>query len=227
MITEHRSPNFDDRNRVPDLLLLHYTGMTSGTAALQRLCDPQAQVSSHYLVEEDGRVFALVDEEKRAWHAGRSRWTGEEGLNHGSIGIEIVNPGHEFGYRPFPEPQIAAVVALSRDIVARWRIAPARVLGHSDVAPLRKEDPGELFPWARLAGAGVGLWPLAPAPAEADLAASLQAFGYGYLDEDRPAVIRAFQRHFRPSRIDGKADAECRAIARWLADNVDRRDRRA
>lgn len=218
MITEHRSPNFDDRSRAPDLLLLHYTGMQTGAAALQRLCDPTAQVSSHYLVEEDGRVFALVDEDKRAWHAGRSRWAGEEGLNHGSIGIEIVNPGHEFGYRPFPEPQVAAVIALCQGILRRWPIPPGRVLGHSDVAPLRKEDPGELFPWPRLAAAGVGLWPSALAPVtEGGIAADLAAFGYGYLEDDAAAVIRAFQRHFRPGRIDGEADGECRAIARWLA----------
>ena len=222
MITEHRSPNFDDRSRAPDLLLLHYTGMVSGAAALARLCDPAAQVSSHYLVEEDGRVFALVDEEKRAWHAGKSRWAGEEGLNHRSLGIEIVNPGHEYGYRPFPEPQVAAVIALCQEIVGRWAIPPGRVLGHSDVAPLRKEDPGELFPWPRLAAAGIGLWPPALPSADAELGASLAAFGYGYLDEDPAAVIRAFQRHFRPARIDGRADSQCRAIARWLAASVDR-----
>jgi N-acetylmuramoyl-L-alanine amidase len=221
MITERRSPNFDDRSRPPDLLLLHYTGMTSGEAALSRLCDPATQVSSHYLVEEDGRIFRLVDEEKRAWHAGKSRWAGEEGLNGCSLGIEIVNPGHEFGYRPFPEPQIAAVIALCHEIVNRWAIAPWRVLGHSDVAPLRKEDPGELFPWSALAAAGIGLWPPPLPPAEGDLEGALARFGYGYLAEDVPAVVRAFQRHFRPARIDGEADGECRALARWLADSVD------
>jgi N-acetylmuramoyl-L-alanine amidase len=223
MITERRSPNFDDRSRPPDLLLLHYTGMTSGEAALARLCDPAAKVSSHYLVEDDGRVFALVDEDKRAWHAGSSRWAGEEGLNGCSLGIEIVNPGHEFGYRGFPEPQIAAVIALSQEIVGRWSIQPSRVLGHSDVAPLRKQDPGELFPWSRLAAAGIGLWPPPLPPAAGDLESELARFGYGYLDDDAPAVIRAFQRHFRPARIDGQADGECRAIARWLAAGVDRK----
>jgi N-acetylmuramoyl-L-alanine amidase len=227
MIAERRSPNFDDRSRAPDLLLLHYTGMRSGREALDRLCDRAAKVSSHYLVEEDGRIFALVDEEKRAWHAGKSRWAGEEGLNGCSLGIEIVNPGHEFGYRPFPAAQIEAVIALCQEIVARWAIAPGRVLAHSDVAPLRKEDPGELFPWGALAAAGVGLWPPALPPAAGDLAASLAAFGYGYLEENAPAVIRAFQRHFRPARIDGQADGECRAIAQWLAAGVDRAPRRA
>jgi N-acetylmuramoyl-L-alanine amidase len=223
MITEHRSPNFDDRKgRQPDLLLLHYTGMVSGAAALQRLCDPAAEVSSHYLIEEDGRVYALVDEEQRAWHAGRSRWAGEEGLNACSLGIEIVNPGHEFGYRPFPEAQVAAVVALCRDILARWSIPPWRVLGHSDVAPLRKADPGELFPWPRLAAAGIGLWPPALAPAEGELSEVLADFGYGYLEDDAAAVTRAFQRHFRPARIDGLPDGECLAIARWLTAAVDR-----
>ena len=227
MIIDHRSPNFDDRSRAPDLLLLHYTGMVSGAAALARLCDPAAEVSSHYLVEEDGRVFALVDEEKRAWHAGRSRWAGEEGLNACSLGIEIVNPGHEFGYRPFPEPQVAAVIALCQEIVNRWAIPPWRVLGHSDVAPLRKADPGELFPWPRLAAAGIGLWPPDLRPVEGNLASDLAAFGYGYLEDDPAAVIRAFQRHFRPARIDGIADGEGRAIARWLAASVDRAGSRA
>jgi len=166
-IIEAPSPNFDARTKVPDMLVLHYTGMTSGAEALARLRDPEAKVSAHYLVEEDGRIFRLVAEERRAWHAGRSFWKGEEGVNHASIGIEIVNPGHEFGYRPFPEAQIAAVIALLADIRGRWTVEDGRILGHSDVAPARKQDPGELFPWKRLAEAGHGVWADAdPAPGE-------------------------------------------------------------
>ncbi len=160
-IIEAPSPNFDARTKLPDMLVLHYTGMQTGEAALARLCDPEAGVSSHYLVEEDGRIFRLVAEERRAWHAGRSFWKGEEGVNHASIGIEIVNPGHEFGYRPFPQAQIDAVIALVADIRSRWQIDDNRILGHSDVAPARKIDPGELFPWKRLAEAGHGVRPSA------------------------------------------------------------------
>src|SRR5262249_6695143 len=142
-----------------DMLVLHYTGMRTGEAALERLCDPVAKVSSHYLVEEDGTTWRLVPEEKRAWHAGVSFWAGERDINDFSIGIELVNPGHEFGYRPFPEAQMQALEALARDIVDRHAIRPHRVVGHSDVAPTRKTDPGELFDWARLARKGIGLWP--------------------------------------------------------------------
>src|SRR5882724_3577295 len=157
------SPNHDARTAPVDILLLHYTGMQSGVTACERLCDASANVSSHYLVYEDGRVDQLVPEARRAWHAGVSSWKGETDINSRSIGIEIVNPGHEFGYRDFPEAQIEAVKTLCRDIVARHTIPAARVLAHSDVAPARKEDPGEKFPWDRLAAAGIGLW-VAPAP---------------------------------------------------------------
>src|SRR3981081_1730569 len=159
------SPNHGPRVGVarPDILLLHYTGMKTTQAALERLCDPGPQVSSHYLVFEDGRVFQLVAEARRAYHAGASSWEGTTDINSRSVGIEVGNQGHDFGCPEFPEPQVAAVIALCRDIVARWSIAPARVLAHSDVAPLRKRDPGEAFPWRRLAEAGVGLW-VAPAP---------------------------------------------------------------
>src|SRR5579863_873471 len=135
------------------MVVLHYTGMQTGHAALARLRDPAAKVSAHYLVEEDGRVFALVPEERRAWHAGKSFWRGETDINARSVGVEIVNPGHEWGYRPFPDPQIAAVIELLGDIRSRWTIEDARLVGHSDVAPDRKEDPGELFPWRRLSEA--------------------------------------------------------------------------
>jgi N-acetylmuramoyl-L-alanine amidase len=197
-----------------DTLVLHYTGMQSAAAALARLCDPAAKVSAHYLIDEDGCVFALVPEPARAWHAGASAWQVDEGLNDRSIGIELVNPGHEWGYRPFPEPQYRACIALCQAIVGRWPIPPRRVLGHSDVAPARKEDPGELFDWRRLAAEGIGLWPAdgegAPRPL-ATLQAQLARFGYpvprhGRLDRATELVIAAFQRHFRPERVDGVAD---------------------
>jgi N-acetylmuramoyl-L-alanine amidase len=193
--------------------------MQSAAAALERLCDPAAKVSAHYLVDEDGGVMALVAEEARAWHAGVSSWLGETGLNDRSIGIELVNPGHEWGYRPFPEPQYRACIALCREILSRWPIAPRRVLGHSDVAPDRKQDPGELFDWQRLAEAGIGLWPASAGGAPRDtltLQAQLATVGYGVprhgrLDRATRTVIEAFQRHFRPARVDGVADEGTRA----------------
>jgi N-acetylmuramoyl-L-alanine amidase len=143
---EAPSPNFDVRQAPPDMLVLHYTGMRTGEEAIARLRDPAAErrVSAHYVVEEDGRVFRLVPEERRAWHAGVSFWRGQRDVNGASIGIEIVNPGHEFGYRPFPEAQVAAVVALITDVRSRWTIDDGRIVGHADVAPDRKEDPGAL-----------------------------------------------------------------------------------
>ncbi|GAB4354622.1 MAG: N-acetylmuramoyl-L-alanine amidase [Kiloniellaceae bacterium] len=213
-IIDQPSPNHDARpdGQAVDILLLHYTGMQSGAAALARLCDPAARVSAHYLVEEDGRIFRLVPEERRAWHAGVAEWQGAGDINARSVGIEIVNPGHEFGYRTFPADQMAALKLLCLDVLARHPIPAARVLGHSDVAPLRKEDPGELFDWRGLAAAGIGLWPEngSAAVLESAVAKALQRVGYGYTEEDLPAVIRAFQRHFRPSSITGTADAETR-----------------
>jgi len=154
------SPNFDERTGgAPDMILLHYTGMHTAEAALERLCDPAAKVSAHYVITEDGTLHALVPEDKRAWHAGMSYWAGERDINSRSIGIELVNGGHEFGYAPFPEAQIAALITLCRNISARYTIPPARVLGHSDVAPRRKLDPGHLFPWKTLAEQGIGLCP--------------------------------------------------------------------
>jgi N-acetylmuramoyl-L-alanine amidase len=224
------SPNRDDR---PDhagirLLVLHYTGMQSGQEAIDRLCDREAKVSSHYVVEEDGRIFRLVDEEDRAWHAGKSAWGGYQGVNDISIGIEIVNPGHEWGYRPFPAEQMQSVAALAQDIMKRHGILGRHVLGHSDVAPERKEDPGELFDWPWLASQGVGLWHgVAPqasspllyekgveAPAIKLWQEQMQHFGYalpasGAFDDASAAVARAFQRHFRPHRLDGVWDEEC------------------
>lgn len=222
------SPNFDARKAPPDMIVLHYTGMRGGEAALARLRDPAAKVSAHYLVEEDGRVFSLVAEERRAWHAGKSFWRGEKDINSVSIGVEIVNPGHEFGYRPFPDAQIAAVIELLGEVRGRWDVADARILGHSDVAPGRKQDPGELFPWKRLAEAGHGLWVEPPASPGAPLSlgdegtgvfalqAGLTRLGYdsapsGRFDEGTATIVEAFQRHWRPARVDGVADGETRA----------------
>lgn len=228
-ILERPSPNFEPRPAAAsiDILLLHYTGMESAEAALARMCDPNAGVSAHYVVDEDGTIIRLVDEENRAWHAGEAFWAGATDINDRSIGVELVNPGHEFGYRPYPEPQMAALEDLARAILKRHAIPPARVLGHSDVAPQRKRDPGELFDWARLARAGVGLWPQVAEP-EADPAepptearALLARFGYeiapeGAWDEAARNVVAAFQRHFRPWRIDGLIDADTLRRLRWL-----------
>lgn len=220
------SPNFDARAEPePDILLLHYTGMEDAPAALARLRDPAAKVSCHYVVLEDGRVLQLVPEEKRAWHAGIGSWEGEGDVNSRSIGIEIVNRGHDFDYPDFPGVQIEAAIALCRDVMERRRIAPEKVLAHSDVAPLRKIDPGEKFPWKKLFKAGVGHF-VPPVPIgdlggwkEGDsgdrveaLQSMLALYGYGVeitgrFDATTAAVVRAFQRHFRPARIDGIADA--------------------
>jgi len=219
------SPNFGDRRAGIDMLVLHYTGMESAEAALALLRSPEAEVSCHYVVLEDGHILQLVPEAKRAWHAGLSSWEGITDTNSRSIGIEIVNGGHAFGLPPFPEPQIAAVIALCADIVARHSIRADRVLAHSDIAPARKDDPGERFPWDLLAAAGVGhLVEEAQAvggrflmpgdrgqPVEA-LQAMLALYGYGLdltgeYDAATERVVVAFQRHFRRSRVDGVADA--------------------
>ncbi|HET7716441.1 MAG TPA: N-acetylmuramoyl-L-alanine amidase [Bauldia sp.] len=222
----HLSPNHDARDpaKPVDILLLHYTGMVSGEGAVRWLCEPASKVSSHYVVFEDGRVVQLVDETRRAWHAGKSFWAGETDINTRSVGIEIVNPGHEYGYSPFPDAQIDAVIALCHGILGRHAIPPQRVLAHSDVAPLRKQDPGELFPWRRLFEAGVGHW-VPPAPIGAGpvlrpgdagedvnrLRQLFRHYGYGVGEDagfgaELAAVVRAFQRHFRQERVDGFAD---------------------
>lgn len=210
-----KSPNFNDRPEgMPlDMLVIHYTGMRSAEAALERMCDPAAEVSAHYMIDEAGRVFPLVEEEKRAWHAGLASWRGESAVNSRSIGIELVNPGHEFGYRPFPEAQMAALIDLAEGILSRWPIPARNVVGHSDVAPRRKQDPGELFDWRRLAESGIGLWP-EPGAGEGDAARLLGA--YGYETDDLAASLTAFQRHFRPSRCDGVADAETLSLLNGL-----------
>lgn len=219
MIGDLSSPNFDERpaGTVVDMLVLHYTGMQSAAAALARLTDPAAMVSAHYLIEEDGTIVHLVDEEMRAWHAGASFWRGATDINARSIGIELVNPGHEFGYRAFPREQMAGLVDLALGILARWPIPARNVVGHADVAPRRKLDPGELFDWPQLAQAGIGLW-----PAEADecirdedaVRAMLAAIGYE--TENLFATLKAFQRHFRPERVNGRLDWQTARLARGM-----------
>jgi N-acetylmuramoyl-L-alanine amidase len=214
-IIDSPSPNFDEREAPISMLVLHYTGMADAASAIARLSDPEAKVSCHYLVAEDGTVLRMVDEEKRAWHAGQSWWRGVTDVNSASIGIEIVNPGHEFGYRPFPEEQMEALVPLVADIVKRRDIPRANVVGHSDIAPARKQDPGELFDWARLAKLGLAL----PRPTknlmdplwtDGGFLLALERFGYDVRNKD--AAIMAFQRRFRPELMDAEVDGECRAI---------------
>lgn len=219
------SPNRGDRRgRVADAIVLHYTGMPTAEGALARLCDPAAEVSAHYFVFEDGRIAQLVPEADRAWHAGRSFWAGETDMNSASVGIEIANPGHDGGAPPFPDAQIEAVIRLCADIVQRLGVPPQRVLAHSDIAPGRKVDPGERFPWERLAAAGLCLWrPAAPLAdglsmargatgvAVQDLQQRLRSFGFaleptGSYDAATETVVSAFQRRWRPERIDGTAD---------------------
>lgn len=246
------SPNFDARTRAVDLVVLHYTGMQDGETALRRLTDPApvagrypgpwqekstapdaplARVSAHYVVGEDGAVFRLVPEESRAWHAGASSWQGEDDVNSRAIGIEIVNGGHDFGLPEFPRAQLETVIELVRDILARHQLKPSQVVAHSDIAPERKLDPGEKFPWKRLADAGVSVWPepgLA-SPVSGDPIVSVQtqlaAVGYavkqtGVLDAQTKAALMAFQRRFRPALIDGAADDETRTLLASLARSV-------
>ncbi|MFO1127978.1 MAG: N-acetylmuramoyl-L-alanine amidase [Rhodospirillales bacterium] len=203
------------------MLVLHYTGMETAEAALARLLGPEAKVSAHYLIDEAGAITALVAEQDRAWHAGRSFWRGATDINARSIGIELVNPGHEFGYRPFPSVQMGALTDLAGDILARRPIPARNVVGHSDVAPRRKLDPGELFDWRRLAAAGIGLWPEeggGGVDAPVDPAVSLRRLAaIGYETVDAAASLRAFQRRFRPARIDGRLDGETARLIGALA----------
>jgi N-acetylmuramoyl-L-alanine amidase len=224
-LVECRSPNFDARpDGAPvDMLILHYTGMRTAEEALARLCDPDARVSAHYTIDRDGRVYRHVDEEMRAWHAGVSFWAGERNINGRSVGVELVNPGHEFGYVPFEKAQVGALIDLASEILERHPIPPHRVLGHSDVAPARKSDPGELFPWMHLAEFGIGFFPPVDrrAPARegtllgSHVATLLAEFGYGlppHVDVPLETVVVAFQRHFQPTKVDGMADAETVAL---------------
>jgi N-acetylmuramoyl-L-alanine amidase len=230
------SPNTDERQGgPPDMILLHYTGMQDGPSALERLTNRESKVSSHYVVFEDGRIVQCVPEALRAWHAGVSFWAGQTDVNSRSIGIEIVNPGHDFGYPDFPLRQIAAVIALCKSIHTRHRIPVDRVLGHSDVAPARKQDPGEKFPWELLSESYVGHW-VRPAPLTLEgaglkpgetsegvrrLQRALRAYGYGIEEtgsygEQTQIVVTAFQRHFRQERVDGIADASTLLTLRAL-----------
>ncbi|GHA81393.1 N-acetyl-anhydromuramyl-L-alanine amidase [Algimonas arctica] len=235
LIIETPSPNYNDRKLPISMLVLHYTGMENGTAALDRMRDPDAQVSAHYMIEEDGRVFRLVPEANRAWHAGVSDWNGIKDVNSASIGIEIVNGGHEFGLPDFPDVQINALIPLCKRIVTAHNIAQQNIVGHSDIAPERKEDPGEMFPWTGLAAAGIGLW---PGEANGDrrvlfergdrdrgislIQRGLAGLGYGValdgvMTDRTVAVIRAFQRRYRADKIDGIVDMETLDLVSRLA----------
>jgi N-acetylmuramoyl-L-alanine amidase len=212
--TDRLSPNFDARKLPVSMVVLHYTGMPDAEGAIARLTSPEAKVSAHYVIKEDGEILKLVDEEHRAWHAGKSYWRGVTDVNSASVGIEIVNPGHEFGYRPFPDEQIAALIPLLAEIKARHGVSRGNVVGHSDIAPARKEDPGELFPWWDLAKRRLAL----PSPSrdlmdpywtDAGFLLALERFGYDVTDGLKATI--AFQRRFRPDLIDGIIDGECRA----------------
>ena len=230
------SPNHGERAgaRIPDMILLHYTGMPDNEAALRLLCNPASEVSAHYVVLENGHTIQLVAEARRAWHAGVSAWAGETDINSCSVGIEIANPGHDHGYPDFPKRQIAAVIGLCRSILTRYAIAPERVLAHSDVAPTRKHDPGEKFPWKALADSRIGLW-VKPAPitdgpifvlgesspAVEEAQQLLARYGYAltpsdYLDAVARDAVAAFQRHFRPQRVDGVVDLSTIATLKAL-----------
>ena len=239
-LIERPSPNHGARRGEGgiDMLVLHYTGMASAAAALDRLCDPAAQVSAHYLIDGGGATYALVPEARRAWHAGVGFWAGERDINSRSLGIELHNPGHGPNYHAFPAEQMRALVVLVRGILARHVIPPERVLGHSDVAPRRKRDPGELFDWRILADAGIGLWPGQPVAAlptglgpgsggreVRELQAALRRFGYevadnGRFDSATEAAVAALQRHFRPAAVSGIADGETRALLAALLDRL-------
>lgn len=212
---ETPSPNWDERALPVSMVVLHYTGMQSGAEALERMCDPAAKVSAHYMIDEDGVVSRLVPEEKRAWHAGKSYWRGVTDVNSASVGIELVNPGHEWGYRPFPDAQMDALVPLLAGIIRRHGVEPGNVVGHSDIAPMRKQDPGELFDWERLAGYGLAL--KTPKPGIQRLYNNPGAFylaleRFGYDIADGRAAIAAFQRRWRPRRVDGELDGEIGAL---------------
>lgn len=218
MITDFVSPNQGDRRPergsapVIDTLVIHYTGMMPTERARDWLCDPASKVSAHYLLDEDGTTWRLVGEDRRAWHAGVGCWRGWRDINSRSIGIELSNPGHDYGYTDFPDEQIAVLIGLCRDILARHPIPARNIVAHSDIAPDRKIDPGERFPWARLAAAGIGPWP-GDAPqsaAPARIAGTLAEIGYDLIEYDLPTVISAFQRRFRPEKFDGELDDETR-----------------
>lgn len=214
-VIETPSPNFNDRQLPVTMIVLHYTGMQTAGAAIARLTDPAAEVSAHYLIDEGGAVHALVPEDKRAWHAGAAHWRGITDINSASVGIELVNPGHEFGYRDFPDAQIDALIPLMEAVKQRHGITRGNIVGHSDISPTRKQDPGERFPWGKLARLRLAL----PRPArnlmdplwpDAGFLLALERFGYEVTD--RLAAVVAFQRRFRPELIDGEVDGECRSL---------------
>ncbi len=237
-----KSPNFDDRPKGTNInmLVMHYTGMQTGEAAQKHMCDPIAKVSAHYMINEDGSIINLVPEAKRAWHAGISCWRGISSLNDTSVGIEIVNPGHEFGYRPFPKAQMEAVLGLSKEIIERHSIEARNVIGHSDIAPNRKQDPGEFFDWKMLASEGVGLWPnvkkmwkssdMIIRPGEESVSTAsvqkmLSDYGYhirvdGFYGPKTEDIIRAFKRHFVPEQLnafwDKLADERIKALLKII-----------
>lgn len=211
--TAWKSLNFEDRRggvKTPSMIILHYTGMRTEEEALKRLCDPSASVSCHYFIGDAGDVMQLVDDSKRAWHAGISYWAGETDINSHSIGIEIANPGHEFGYRDFTPAQIASTIKLCKRLMQKYSILPKRVLGHSDIAPRRKLDPGERFPWKKLAAEGIGVWPKttdsdlqagkALAGDEVEFKKRLVKFGYSP-DSSFDSLVLAFHRHFYPEKM--------------------------
>lgn len=213
-IIQHPSPHCNERLHPIDMILIHYTDMKSTLEALAWLTNPIANVSAHYLIDEGGRIYSLVDESKRAWHAGESFWRGCRDINSCSIGIELANPGHTYGYQPFFEAQIEALISLSLEIQSRWKIPSSRILGHSDVAPRRKQDPGHLFPWDKLHQEGLGLWPSKEKTPCKDFMEGLGQIGYETTSP--PHTLLAFQRHFQPHKVDGLADDETLSLIQGL-----------
>jgi N-acetylmuramoyl-L-alanine amidase len=237
-IIERPSPNFNERggSGIIDMIVIHYTGMKSGAESLARLCDPQSEVSAHYFIDEAGEISRLVPEKQRAWHAGRGFWRGVSDINSRSVGIELQNPGHDWGYVDFPEAQIDALIALLQEIIDRNPIDLRGVIAHSDLAPRRKLDPGEKFPWEKLKAAELCVYPKkqkasakAALPRKIDLALrteilrNLAEIGYridpqrGYWTENNRAALTAFQRRFRPRLVNGVADTETRRMAAKVA----------
>ncbi len=212
------SPHFNERLLPIDSIVLHYTDMETADEALTWFLNPLSKVSSHYLIEGGGKIYQIVEEDKRAWHAGESYWQGCRDINSCSIGIELANPGHSHGYLPFPEAQIESLLRLCEGIRSRWDIPTSRILGHSDVAPQRKQDPGHLFPWGTLAREGLGLWPTAaPHHCEKsvfDINEDLEKIGYEVVSP--PHALLAFQRHFQPHKVDGVPDHETRSLIQGL-----------
>ena len=213
-IIDSPSPNFDERALPVSIIVIHYTGMKSCAAAHDRLRDPEAKVSAHYLIAEDGTVMRLVSEDKRAWHAGKAYWRGIRDVNSASVGIELCNKGHEWGYEPFPEAQIDSLTTLLPDILARHGVSPDNVIGHSDLAPDRKVDPGELFPWPALAAKGLAADRPEPDmdPGWSELGTKRALERFGYEARDLPSAVRAFRLRWRPERTDGVIDAETRSL---------------